>query len=469
MGIINLLFSKSIGKRVDDTVRNVLTSALSAMQIIRGMPVYGNNKASDHINRGYLKNEDVYAIVDYISGKAASVPFYVYKVKNERKLKEYQRLVKSNDYSPESMARIFTTKELALEVVNEDHEFQVLLDKPNEEYAKFEFYQGCYVFKLLTGNTYVYTPILEFGPDAGKVAEMHLSPTNYTTPIIVNTYPKRIEAYQVTITGEPLRVEPSEMLHVRNFNPDFTYQGNELIGLSPLHAGNKVLQLSEDETNYRVAALQNAGADGIVSRKDITDDDGKTAETLGKMKTDYYSQAGGIPNAKKAFWSVGEWSYTKIGINPVEMDVLNSQVKTFKKLCNLFHLWDGLFNNGEASTESNVKEMRRAAWTDAILPQVYALRDGLNGHLVPKFNRKGETYYIDCDLSDIVELRQDLKTMMEAYSASPVIVPNVILVAQGQPRSSNPIMDKPLIKQGYAPIEDMETVPDVEDTGDYGK
>ena len=42
-------------------------------------------------------------------------------------------------------------------------------------------------------------------------------------------------------------------------------------------------------------------------------------------------------------------------------------------------------NNGEASTESNVKEMVKRLYTNAALPEVYALRDSLNKYICPAF------------------------------------------------------------------------------------
>ena len=64
--------------------------------------------------------------------------------------------------------------------------------------------------------------------------------------------------------------------------------------------------------------------------------------------------------------------------------------------------------------------------------------------------------------------KDDIEKIGRAWSASPVMKPNDVLVAMGEEASDDPDMDKYYIKSGYTPIEDMampEVIPDT--AGDY--
>ena len=60
---------------------------------------------------------------------------------------------------------------------------------------------------------------------------------------------------------------------------------------------------------------------------------------------------------------------------------------------------------------NNVKDARKAGWTDAIIPELNDLRDGWNSFLVPKEQR--DTTRTSYDLSDVPELQEDAKEKSE--------------------------------------------------------
>jgi hypothetical protein len=143
------------------------------------------------------------------------------------------------------------------------------------------------------------------------------------------------------------------------------------------------------------------------------------------------------------------------------MNVLQSEVRTFKKLCNLYGISDILFNNSDASTESNVTEMVKALYTNAALPEVYALRDALNAYLTPKY-QDGNKYYIDCDITGISELQDDMKEMAEIYSTLPIMIPNLIMESFNYGKIEDPNMDKVYVKTGYTDLESIQSIGDIE-------
>lgn len=419
--------------------------------------VFSGGSPKSNIDNGYLGADDVYSIIRKIARTAAMIPLYVYQVKDEKALKEYEFHTKQQDFSPQGLLKNRVLRTKALEAVPEDNELQSLLDKPNSVYSKTEFREGVYAFRLATGNTYIYLDLLELGPNKGKPAEMHLMPSQYTRPIVTRTFPRQITGYQMDMTTIE-KFTPEEVMQIRYFNPQFTYNGDELIGLSPLRAGSKILDRQKSEVDYSVSSFQNAGATGIVTREDYEE---SRDPAFGAMKSDYYAETSGTKNAKKSFFTGGKWNYIQIGLSPVDMDLLASEVKTFKRLCNLYGVSDILFNNGDASTESNVKEMVKALYTNAALPEVYAFRDGLNSKVTPLFNKKGVKYFIDCDITSISELQEDMKRMAEIFNNLPIMIPNLIMEAFGYGKSTDTNMDKVFVKAGYTELDNLANVPDI--------
>ena len=457
MGLKNII-SKFLGIPTAQKIATQFTT-------VGGLPVYSNYDTISNIYNGYVTSDDVYSIVRRIARTAAMVPLCVYKVKDEKAMKEYEFASKQNNYSTQNLMRKEVLKLKALEKVGVDNPLQKLLDNPNPVYSKTEFNEGAYTFRLITGNTYIHTPLLELGVNKGKPLEMWLLPSQYMSLQVSDTWPRSVLYYRLQI-ADLMTFPTDEVIHLRYFNPLFNYVGQELIGMSPLRAGAKILDRQKAETDYSVSAFQNGGISGIVSNESFQPDEASTL-SLGKMKADFYNEATGTGNARKLLFTLGKMQYTAIGLSPVDMDVLNSEVRTFKKLCNLYGVSDRLFNNDASGSEISVDVAYKDLYTNAALPEVYAYRDALNLSLTPKFNTKSEKYFIDCDLTSIPELQDDMKDMASIFSSLPIMIPNIIAKAYGWGDINEEGMDKVYVKNGYTQLDDMGPVNDLPITPDY--
>jgi len=76
MGLLDIFKRKGL-----DPYENVSNNALKA---INGA-VLQNYERESYVKEGYLGNADVYAIVSFLARKAASIPWYVYKMNNGEK------------------------------------------------------------------------------------------------------------------------------------------------------------------------------------------------------------------------------------------------------------------------------------------------------------------------------------------------------------------------------------------------
>lgn len=418
-----------------------------------GLPVYGSADKISNVN-AYVTADDVYSIVRRIASAAAAVERTVYIVKSDRALEKWQNFRKNvKTWDSKSIFRDFQLRTKALEEAPEGTDLGNLLNTPNDQYSKTEFLEGAYIFRLLTGNTYIYTPTLENGVNAGKPIEMWLCPSQYMALQVSETWPRRILQYKL-VMANIIKFEPDQIMHIRYFNPLYTLTGTELMGLSPITAANRVVARQEAETNYSVNAFQNSGSGGIITNKSIGDDE-LAPEVLGKKKAEYYAETSGVDNAKKTWFTVGDVAYIQTMLSPVDMNVIQSEKMTFKRLCNIYSVSDRLFNNDATGSEISVHTVYKDFYTNAVLPECYALDDAINKSIVPKFNKAGVKYYVCTEIDDIPELQENLKEMAAVYSTLPIMHPNFISEKFGMGDSEDPEMNKFYIKSGWQPIDDM--------------
>jgi HK97 family phage portal protein len=454
MGLIDKLFG--LDKKAVVPV-NTISSAL----INNGVAVYANDNPMAQVDR-YVSIDDIYSIVRLIAKTSATIPIRVYRKIDQRKAADYDRLTKTKQWTAQSYVSKMMLKAMALEEVNGLDPLYQLLNNPNPLYTVNEFREGFHTMRLTTGNGYIYAPKIEMGVNTGKVAEMWLLPSQYTTPRVVASFPRQVTGYTLSLLGQ-INLPTDEVLHSRYFNPEFTTEGSELVGLSPLRALNRASARARSENDFMVRGFQNAGAQGIVSVKGMED---ISVEALGKLKSEFYTESSGTLNARKNLFMGNEVTFTQIGLSPVDMQVIESQKYTFKRICNAYGVSDVLFNNGEAATESNVNAMIKRLYTNAALPEVYAYRDLLNQSIVPLF---GPDYYVDVDLVGITELQDDMKAMADIFSTLPIMQPNMILEAFNYGKSDDIMMDQFYIKAGYEPIANMAPIPDLPISPDYGQ
>lgn len=460
MGIIDFFRRKGSQPITTEQVRQQIQRGVMTEMVNSGRAVYGPDNVQSQVDR-YATVDDVYSVIRLIAKTASTIPVRVYKKKNEQKAREYAYATKQRAFDTRSLLKRQLLKAQAFEEVPESDKLQMLIDRPNDLFTGNEQREGFSVFRLLSGNAYLYAPKIDLGVNAGKIVELFLMPSQYTTPKVSGTFPQYITGYEMNLNGV-VPFDKDSVLHSRYFNPNYTTDGQELVGISPLRSLHKVVTRSASENDFMTRGFQNAGAQGIVWFKGM---DEESTDSLGKLKSDFYAEGSGSFNARKNLFMGYEAGYTQIGLSPVDMDVINSQKFTFKRICNAYGVSDILFNNGEASTESNVKEMIKRLYTNAALPEAYAYRDILNKHIAPLF---GSEYFIDVDITGITELQDDMKQMAEIFSTLPVMIPNLIFEAFNYGKIDDTLMDKVYIKSGYEPIENVQQIPDITGTGDYG-
>lgn len=422
-----------------------------------GLPVYPEANTMANVN-DYATLDGLYSIVRRIAKTAARIQKKVYIVKSDAALKDWQFYKRNQKkWGARELTKEAILRTKALEEAPEGNLLEEFLENPNPEFSASTFYEGVYTFRLLTGNTYIYVPKLEFGVNKGLPAEMWLLPSQFMSLQVSDSYPRRTLAYRLMITNLVVYNKDSVM-HLKYFNPLFNYVGNELIGFSPVTAAARVAAAENAETDFAVNSFQNSGISGIISNESVQPDE-VGVEQMGKMKSDFYREASGVRNANKLLFQGGKVNYTAVGKSVVDMDLIEKAKMTFKQWCNVFGISDRLFNNDATGSEISVDIVYKDLYTNAVLPECYALDDALNSMISPAFSTDKIKYYISSDLTNITELQDDQKDMATVFATLPMFNPVVTAKYMGIDPAG--LEDKWYLKTGYTAQDEMGMVQDL--------
>jgi len=361
MGLINNLRNIFTKTTQDNKLYRSLYSFLSLGSIISI-----SDNPRNYIKQGYESTANLFAVIDFIASKAAKVPFILYQ-----------------------------TNEKGEKIKVEKHPLLDILEKPNPFTNRIEFLRQLYSFRLVTGNGYLYAPRLS----DGRAIEFYVMPSNLTE-IISGGWMEPVGAYRVQFTGATYDMEAKDVLHIRNPNLDFD-TGYEFYGMSPLKPLLKTVEKDVTNTEAQKAMMGNQGAAGVIS-PDIGAEslDDPTYEAMQARIDDRFNNSA---NKGKIMLASVRTSVQSLGLTSVEMGMLEDAKYNLQTYCRVYHVPSMLFLD-DAATFNNFITARKAAYTDAILPLVEELIDGLNAWIVSSY---GEGLILDYDTSAIEELQND--------------------------------------------------------------
>lgn len=407
MGLIEALGRRLFKSYITDLRRSIGSEVISEMlKMVRGRAIYPPDNVETYIDKGYLFNPVVYSIVSFIAQKAGAIPWGVYEVKNDKALQLYKS---ANTYN--LATKMVRTKAL---IALPNHDLNELFIRPNSIQGWSDFFEQYVGFKKITGNSYVHLIGPEAGNNAGTIREMWGIPSQIIRPVAGDRY-QPIRGYKY-LSSDDL-IPPDQILHSRYWTPEY-YNGQNLVGLSPLRASLRLITKSNASFDSSVGALQNQGAFGIIS---ATKDTQLTEEQADMIERKLMKKVGGPDNRGKNIVTSADLKWQQMGMSPVDLNIIESDMMDIRMLCNVFHMAPELFGDSANKTYNNVKEARGAAYTDAILPDCNAFRDALNMRIMGKYEGK---IYVDYDASMISELQEDLQMMTTALSGAWWITPN---------------------------------------------
>lgn len=349
----------------------------SILQYISGEGMFLDRDLStdDYVKKGYEGNADVFSIANKIAAKFAMAPGKL-QVKRKNKWEDV-----------------------------DSHEFLDVIQRPNHYQTWFEFKMAWELFRLITGNSIVYAPKLEFGNDKGKLTPngLLMMPTQLVE-IRSGGWSKPIGEYTFTINEAEKGISPENVWHERF--PSLQYEhGRNFMGLSPLKAAVRIIYMQNGGYD-RAAKMYNQGMPPfLISDENLvtqpTKEQKEQFENVWRKK--YKDDRNvNIPALMGSGVKIHQLGYKSVK----ELGILENIQDGRRVFCNVLQVPADLFNDSVGSTFNNRSEARKEMWTDRIMVDLKAFHEGITNNILPGYAGKETMRYIP-DYSEIEELQED--------------------------------------------------------------
>lgn len=433
-------------------VVNKLNQALSRF----GYTTFFSDSSDNYVKKAYAYNNLVYSVINRKAVMAASIPWVLYEVVNKQAAKAYQNTslqTKASNPLNSLKLKAKAFKETEHPVLSR------ILERPNQMQGWHEWYIGVSSYKDITGNVFIYGMSTETGKEAGKPQELFTLPSQKVV-IEGGNYMQPIKGYKMTLNFE-VDFKPSEICHVKNFNPDYEGDGSWLYGMSPIRAGLRAIQASNDNITASAKMYQNHGSSGILSNETEEADLALSPEQAINLKEKYQRMYGGSDHINDIIITTGKWKWQHFGLSAVDLALLDARKADLRDICSLYRMQSQLFNDPDITVTTGILEAKKSCYTDSILPDMDHVKDELNRWLCQAWSGNGKTYYIEPDISQIIELQDDFMKQVSALQGAEWLTTNEKRAFQNYEPLKLPNMDVPLISAGKAPITDLSLSNDI--------
>lgn len=377
---------------------------VSVVYNVGGIWMPTNQKA--FIDQGYKLNANIYSVINKISRTAAKAWWQLFDI----------------------------SKGEPTEIL--EHELLDLLERPNPAQSRFEFIEAAAGYRQLLGERFILKASPIDGINKGKTKEMYLLPPPAMT---VKFTPLGIPIEYKWQSRDPFKNE--QIIYSKLWNP------GENRGLSPIHAGRRVVTQSNDTYLAGSMLLQNMGAQGFLT---LDDKDVELSQPqIDDMEKRFAEKWAGPSNVMK--WAIlsQKFNWQQIGMKAADLGLADSQKMTLREICNLYGISSQLLNDPENTTYNNVREARKDLITNVVLPELEALTGEFNRGLVPEYEGKLE---LRIDKSVFPELKRDTTELVNALTLAWWLTPNRRLELMDEERNENPAMDEIYVPSSVLPI-----------------
>lgn len=415
-----------------------------------GQAVMIDDNKEAYVQYGYLRNPAVYSVNNFMANSAASIPWILSEIKDEGAAKEYRAAqIETKSRNP------FKYKALhkkAFEPIDK-HPILEILKKPNPNTSGMEWEKGLYIMKNITGEYFIYGLSPENGPNKGKMLEFHTLPS-HLMEIIFGDYMNPVRGY-VLKYQQDIELPAENVIHGKHFNPDYSTNGSHLRGMSPLQAARSVVTASNDAYTANMKLLQNLGAIGILANEEGD----YSEEQAEKLQQKYQMKYGGSHNYGKIIMASGKWAWIQTALKPDDLSISTSKIDNLRDICNVYGLNSAIFNDPENKTYNNMREARKSAYLDTIIPMKETLRDDLQLKWLPAFEKTdGKKYHLELDYDSVPELQDDLNKLRDTAKDIWYLTPRQRLTIMGLDDSAeDPALDQYYVPMGIMPLSAIGT------------
>lgn len=389
-------------------------------QSVMNQPIYPDNQNGTYLS-GYTGNGNVFSVINKIVEPMSRVP-----------------IVQIDARGNEKPGR-------AMDVIS----------NPNPFMSQAEFLEAVFTFYEIFGNGYIAASRPEYGIYAGRVRRLDVLPPQWTE-IVAGDWQNPVQGYRL-LKYSKIDYPFGDVLHWKDFNPDYQETGSHLYGMSRLKPLLQAITANQSAWDSMVAAFQNQGAYGVLTILGVREDDGKisgrptTREQISKMTSDWRRKWSG--DAKRGELAVTNKSveWVPFGLSVQDLSILQSIPLSRGVLCDAYNVSDILFAGSEGRTYDNYNDAQKALWQCTIIPTLDGFLEKLSQWLLPLC---GETGSLIANYDNINVLQSD-KSKMVDWMVRARLTPNEIREALGYGPLSLPNMDVPLASFGEVRIDEL--------------
>lgn len=400
-----------IDRFIQRTLERVITNKFNQAfyGTVGGHYTQYDTSGQTYLEEGLLKNPIVSAIVGQRADKAKQIPSYVKKIKNKNAKRRLDRFNQSTKWFPTNQQFI---KSLELKNKAFEEEFMDFpMEKPNELQTWGEIDALYETFMATTGNYYEYhlKGDLSSEPVAVYPLPSHLMKIVLKPNASMLGVESPIDYYMMIEGNTYVKFEADNVMHVKLPNPDYGQNGEHLYGLSPLRAALRNIQSSNLAVDLNNDTMLNGGAFGFIHGMEtpLTSDQGN--EIKARLKE---------MRASKDVLGKIQGSSAKLGFTQVRMSAKDMELFKYldwdeKQIANNLK-WSNVLLNSEAKGDygGTITAEERRVVSNTTMPSLQLLDEARNDRFLPLF--KGyENAIIEHDPSDLPEMQQDMKTLME--------------------------------------------------------
>jgi HK97 family phage portal protein len=354
-----------------------------------GEPSYAPRDYENFAKEAYMKNWVAYRAIDMRAKAVASVRWYVMK--------------KDAKGKPEEI---------------ENSPWNLLLSRPNPQQSRQMFFYNLVSYWLLSGNSFIGRTRLSGGMNKGLVRELYcyrpsdvkIEIDSATNQIVRYIYQKSLSR-QLVFDVDPVS-QQCDMLHLKLFNPV-----EDIYGMSPIDPGGRSIDTSNSATDWNKGMLQNQARPGMLMMFERNLSDAQ----YNKLKKDLREHREGARNAGLSLILEGAKDAKPYGFNPTEMDFINGDRDTSRKIAAVFGVPGQLIGILGDSTYANYEQARQVFWEDTIIPDLNMIKEELNAWLF--YNDKSGVYF-DYDLDETPALEAKRESMWKRGNESKFITIN---------------------------------------------
>ncbi len=419
-----------------------------------GQVIWFADNQEELLKNGFLDNHVVFTLADYKAKKVASVPWILSEVKSKTLHKRYKALLK--EATPASFDMALRIKKEALEEV-ENEDIMKIFETPNPYMSYEEFAYGTSIYKDFVGCSY--WDAVRGGsvndPTIGKIRELYL-PFAHQRRIKSGGLSRPIAGYY-SINNPDITIDASNVYQMRNFSPrnEDATGTQSLYGLPRIYAGRKLLQKYNEGIKTEADILQKKGQRHIVHPKNLHENQDVSYTSMAKARDGWEQKLNEAGPGGIAINNT-ELGVITVGFTPKDLGILESSKADKEDFCAMWNLNPMLFGWASNTTYTNFPEARKMAITDAIIPELEAMKHGFNKFYLPSHDASGK-YSIDYDLEFFSEMQADMKSTVEWMTNAGVYTPNEIRAATRYGVAKDENADKIIVKSGLKLLENIGT------------